>query len=543
VKDTIYQRTSVGTGTDWHTSLVAGFGAAMGGYYALDVTDPDFNNRGSSPNNFGPSHTSTNSNTPPAAPAGYVNSTTNKPLGPHFLWQLTDTNLFAPTSGTPAITTISVNDPDNSGKLTEIGVAILPGGSTTAGSTTLGCPRVSYHPKITDASPPSTSGYQLSAKVRQWTASGCPSATNPARGRSLTVVRIDTGEVLRTFTVMNDLPASTVFPLYSVNSSGSLQQNNAGYKYQGRVTQAEFDSPISGTPVPYPSDVGAVAQRIFVGDEDGTIWRLDVSNPDSNQWFVEPFFDAYNTTVQSSANITNDDSWAVQRAPIVLSPTVSVGRDGNVVLNFGTGDTALIGTGSNLNYVYSVTELPNTSTKRLLANVNWFLQLPNAGEMVTGPAAVFDGGYYFASYAPASNAATSCTPGVAYLWGMDFTLPAGSNGLSPATVPNPPSYGGVAKMVNSSSQSVQSLAQTSAIIPGITITASSICSTTTAGTDPVTGGPLLSMSSVSPSSYQVSALEGTPGKSQGLNTAVAQVNVATAVHTATLVDSWASIVE
>ncbi len=268
-----------------------------------------------------------------------------------------------------------------------------------------------------------------------------------------------------------------------------------------------------------------------------------MSNPDPNQWFVEPFFDAYNTSVQSSANITNDDSWAVQRAPIVLSPTLSVGRDGNVVLNFGTGDTSLIGVASNLNYVYSITELPNTSVKRLLANVNWYTQLPTAGEMVTGPAAVFDGGYYFATYAPASGVA-GCTAGTAYLWGMDYTIAAGSNGLQPTTPPNPPNYGGVAKMLNSSSQLVQKLSQGSSIIPGVTITSSSVCSTTTAGTDPVTGGPLLSMSNVSPTSYQISALVGTPGTSPGSNnTAVAQVNIATSVHTATLVDSWASIVE
>ena len=349
-------------------------------------------------------------------------------------------------------------------------------------------------------------------------------------------MRLDTGEVLRTFTVLNDLPAAASFPLFNVNSSGSLQTNTAGYSYQGRVTQAEFDSPISGTPVPYPSDVGAIAQRVFVGDEDGTIWRLDVSNPNPNQWFVEPFFDAYNTSVQSAANITNNDSWAVQRAPIVLSPTLSIGRDGNVVLNFGTGDTSAIGTAANLNYVYSVTELPNTSVHRLLANVNWYTQLPTAGEMVTGPAAVFDGGFYFASYAPASSGSTSCASGTAYLWGMDFTVAAGSNGLQPTSPPSPPNYGGVAKMLNSSSQLVQKLAQGASIIPGITITSSSICSTTTAGVDPVTGGPLLSMSNVSPSSYQISALEGTPGASQGNNTAVAQVNVATSVHTSTLVE-------
>ena len=192
--------------------------------------------------------------------------------------------------------------------------------------------------------------------------------------------------------------------------------------------------------------------------------------------------------------------------------------------------------------MYSITELPNTTQKRLLANVNWYEQLPTAGEMVTGPAAVFDGSYYFATYAPASRS-NAVRVGHGLLCGMDYTIAADSTGKQPTTVPNPPSYGGVSKMINSSSQLVQKLSQGSAIIPGVTITSTSICSTTTAGTDPVTGGPLLSMSSVSPASYQVSALQGAPGASQGNNTTVAQVSVATSVHTSTLVDSWASIVE
>ena len=43
VKDTVYQRQNVGAdGTEWHTSLAAGFGHGQAGYYALDVTDPNF---------------------------------------------------------------------------------------------------------------------------------------------------------------------------------------------------------------------------------------------------------------------------------------------------------------------------------------------------------------------------------------------------------------------------------------------------------------------------------------------------------------------
>lgn len=582
VKDTIFQRTAVGTGQDWHTTLVAGFGSAMGGYYALDVTDPSFANRGTAPNSFSPaSHTTGNRSAPPtySSGQGYMGPAASPgagtppgpggvmPMGPHFLWQLTDSNLFASTGGTPAITTVSIYDPDvASHPLTDVGVAILPGGASTPYNSAcqrVACPTgvsscAAGATKISDASPSGTS-YQLGSYVRQWTSSGCPSTTlpvsgipsNPARGRSLTVVRLDTGEVLRTFTVLTDIPAN--FALYGSASSFSQQpvvasghpaaSPAAKYFYKGRVTQADFDSPISGTPVPYPSDVGAIAQRVFVGDEDGTIWRLDVSNPDTNNWFVEPLFDAYNSTVESGTPTVT----ALDRAPVVLAPTVSIGRDGNVVLNFGTGDTNFIGTATNPNYVYSISELPNATAHRLLANLNWYLPLshPTSGgtagqsEMVTGPSTVFDGGYYFATFRPASGGG-ACTSGTAYIWGMDFTNPANASGGAQTGSSPTVNNGGVYKMTNSGS-TVQNIASGSAIIPGVTITSTLACATTTTTSDPATGGPLISMSSSSPPYFQVSALQGKPGSSGGA--AVSQVNIAVSVHSTTLVDSWASIVE
>ena len=296
VKDTIYQRVNVGTAEDWHSTLVAGFGAAGAGYYALDVTDPDFTQRPSTP--VVPTHATSNSGTPAYMDTGAL------PQGPHFLWQLTDSTIFAPTSGTPAITTIAMKDPDNDDTVEQIGVAILPGGSTAPGSSSVGCTRST---KISDASPASPSApYPLGPKVRMWTSSGCPTATNPAQGRSLTVVRLDNGEVLRVFAPMTDLPAA--FPPYSgVNSTPNGTTGSAphDFPYIGRVTQADFDSPISGTPVAYPADVGAAAQKIYVGDEDGTVWRLTVSDPDPNHWYVEPLFDAYNGTVATQFGAAN----------------------------------------------------------------------------------------------------------------------------------------------------------------------------------------------------------------------------------------------
>ena len=89
-----------------------------------------------------------------------------------------------------------------------------------------------------------------------------------------------------------------------------------------------------------------------------------------------------------------------------------------------------------------------------------------------------------------------------------------------------------------SSQVVQKIAAgEAAIIPGITITSTATCAVTAALPDPATGGTMLGMSNVSPASYQVSALQGTSGATQGNNAAVSQVNFAMSVHTC---DNWST---
>ena len=70
VKDTVFQRTTVGTGEDWHTRWSPA-SVRPWGYYALDVTDPSFADRGAVPNSFTPpAHTGGNSGTPATFTAG-----------------------------------------------------------------------------------------------------------------------------------------------------------------------------------------------------------------------------------------------------------------------------------------------------------------------------------------------------------------------------------------------------------------------------------------------------------------------------------------
>src|SRR5690606_18914088 len=136
----------------FRTVLTAGFGVGQvgGGYYALDITDPDLDDG-----------------------------------GPRFLWQLTrdpgGAAMFG-EGGTPLVTTVFIKQsPTDPGA--DVAVAILPGGDAglrTSGATTAG-------PLLQ----PVDSTYAPSPTVGAYT--GAEAA------RSVTVVRLDTGEVLRSF--------------------------------------------------------------------------------------------------------------------------------------------------------------------------------------------------------------------------------------------------------------------------------------------------------------------------------------------------------
>ena len=141
----------------------------------------------------------------------------------------------------------------------------LPGGVDAPPQVTGSCPRVLV-PATDDATP---TGYR--ANVRKW-ALNCTGANSAVPGRGVTIVRLDTGEIIRHFGRQQDVPAA-------VWAQSSI------------ITPAPFDSPMSGTPVVYPQITGAVAQKIFIGDSDGAVWRIDVSNTDPSKWNVQLFAD------------------------------------------------------------------------------------------------------------------------------------------------------------------------------------------------------------------------------------------------------------
>lgn len=455
---TVGQAAAAGTtgGAEYRTVLVAGGFLGGGYYYALDVTDP---------------------------------------TSPEFLWQLskddTGADLFGEFSGNPAITSVVLQD---GGGVREVAVAILPGGSGELASTSCAAPsREDTNFTHID------SGFPPRANVNCW---------NPGPARSLTVVKLETGEVIRSF--RGDV---------ALDGPASLDTT--------RITDVAFDAPMVGTPVPYPFNTGQVSNRAYVGDADGTLWRLDMSNPDATQWRVDIAFDAYIDGV--------DDPKDGQ--PIATTPTLSVDEQGNAVILFSTGDQESFDSTALKGRVYSLTELPVPAGGRpFTIDVNWVLSQANSdfqpGEKVTGPISLFDGVAFFSTFTP-PPAGESCDLGTGRVWGVDYRQPDTAL-IGPPPLPRFPDTPSTFKYFEDLGTNVTPF--------GIAVTAEPPCLETSTTNDDFVGQRRQVTTSIPPT-YKLRFQTGTTGTQEtGSVTNVGEVLLPTP-RTQTYIDSWASVVE
>jgi type IV pilus assembly protein PilY1 len=368
---TVFERAAVDAqkGTSaWRTVLVQGFGAGHSGYFALDVTNP-------APDSSAPDDTSKG--------------------GPRMLWQLTrdanDKNLFGHGGGTPAIATLFF-DPTGGTSPREIPVAILPGGpggtlvAGGAGALGAGCPESGTR-TYSDVS--IDSGYTPRPRVRCYDFA----ASSEYGARSLTIVRLDTGEVVRTF---------------------RQKKTEVSLELQPRVTEVDLDVPISGQPVAFPGLVGQVADRVFVGDEDGRVWRVNVASSNPANWTMKLFFDLYPSTFAGNTGMAFGDG-----QPIVVPPLLTVDTDNNLIIDIASGDQESLGAAPNQSsFVYSLTEKVNATQTGVQTVVNWYRRFNN-GTRVVGPMALFNGAVYFGTFSPVVGNDV-CAVGTSEIWAMDY---------------------------------------------------------------------------------------------------------------------------
>jgi type IV pilus assembly protein PilY1 len=476
----VFERTAAdarGGGGTWRTILVQGFGADRGGYFALDVTNP----------------------------VPDPGNDTEKG-GPRFLWQLTrdasGTELFGRGGGTPTITTLFF-DPQGGSNAREIPVAVLPGGpgGTLTGSPVPATPRTFSDVKLDDRVKPrgQVNGYDWGSGQAQIGA------------RSLTIVRLDTGEIIRTF-------RQTVA---EVNST-----------LQSRVILADIDSPITGQAVPFPGEVGAVADRLIVGDQDGRLWKVNVASKNPADWTMKLFFDLYPATVSGAAKHTFN-----QGQPVLVPPVLSIDDRGRMTVNVATGNQDALGYAKDqTNYVYSLREDSDTTRATATNRIRWLKEFSN-GERVVGPLALFAGSLYFSTFSAAPDA-NVCSVGNSKLWGMNYLEPMSTTdfkqGGAPAltnTAPSPPK--------------VQFLDNGDTFISGISVTQQPTCYTSNIdalGDDLVGFRGMTRISQVNTAKFELVMHQNqpAPGANQQISTTTLTLETPPA---SSRIASWATIIE
>jgi type IV pilus assembly protein PilY1 len=352
------------------------------------------------------------------------------PTAPRFLWQLsaagTDrgkpgSSLFGDYVPGATITHVRIEDPIDRQEHVKA-VAVIPGGAvlSTPTSTT---PRRSADDL--DELWASDATRRPRTMIRDW------GPTNAAR--SLTFVELETGRIVaRMVGEMADNPR-----LSSQHPSETQLATSAVVPPEN----TRFDSPITGIPAAYPGGT-SVAQRLYVGDADGTLWRVELNGAKPSAWEAHIAFDAYN--VGSTGESTLADAWvgagpgagrrlsssldvpkvkeaAILGQPIQSAPTLSTDAQGNLIVIFATGDQESFQTRSPgmVNLLVSFRDVWRPEKRDgTTSNTGYQAEVDQEGGVelawqdggrVTGNVNLFDGQLYFAYFLPSGE--SQCTYG------------------------------------------------------------------------------------------------------------------------------------
>ncbi|MCG8555305.1 MAG: hypothetical protein MJD61_08460 [Proteobacteria bacterium] len=252
------------------------------------------------------------------------------------------------------------------------------------------------------------------------------------------------------------------------------------------IDERVFTAPLSGSVSVFPGEVGTVATRAFVTDQDGIVWRIDLTGSDPVKtdptlgWTARPFHDIYYNAAWNAGY------------PTYERPAISVDSRGRAVVVVGTGDTDDLAT-TKAHRVVSLTERLDLNADGTIdlndtrAAINWTKTLAS-GESVTGPVELFDGNVYFSTF-KSTTGGSSCDFGQSYVYAYDFI---DDDSSSP---PGPVATAGVGGLVGS--------AHTNKLFMGVGITKRPQCFDTTTISDPYLGGNRAAIPTAAASNFEL----------------------------------------
>jgi hypothetical protein len=157
-------------------------------------------------------------------------------------------------------------------------------------------------------------------------------------------------------------------------------------------------------------------ERIYFGDTDGILWRMDLSSETMADWIPCILLDPESYDF-SSLHL----AMAPARRPIYHAPAVTRGDNGNYFVFFGTGDEHQPNSTGSQDFFYEVEDTSSTPDGAIPPNctgkVNWVEDAFEAGEKVLARPVVFNYVVYFTTYVPSPD----CQAGRGYLWGLTMS--------------------------------------------------------------------------------------------------------------------------
>ena len=194
------------------------------------------------------------------------------------------------------------------------------------------------------------------------------------------------------------------------------------------------DTQFVSTPFGYNILTGTITTKVFIGDNHGRLWRLDLSSTDPDEWELQLFYDL-----------------GVNQ-PIFLAPVGALNQEGELVLIVATGDTdnlTTLGTNKIVSITEKVTYDATGQVVRVEPHLNWELAfgeteidgeiIGNQGERVTGSPVIFNEVVYFTTFVPHEDPEDCCTLGYGRLWGIHYIGddPNSTTDLIPELDPDP----------------------------------------------------------------------------------------------------------
>ncbi len=177
------------------------------------------------------------------------------------------------------------------------------------------------------------------------------------------------------------------------------------------IEDPKMDLPIVGSPAVYPAGGIAPVERIYVGDAGGRLWRIDVSEKDSDAWEA--------SIAWPPADAEEADDFALGRFA-VDRPAISLKENGDLVIIYGTGQETADPANAPKAYVVSFTDTVTIDDDENVyeAKRNWVLPL-RTGEFLSGPVEIRGGIAFFTTIHPNQDD-QSCVGSTGRLWGVHY---------------------------------------------------------------------------------------------------------------------------